>query len=91
MIPRSMKWAMPVNIPLSPVNDSLLQRIFSEQPFLKYSIICQPAGNILQKEKEDKIISSREHFQSRVNGTVMGDSAEPLPGATVQLMIGPLC
>ncbi len=84
--PKIMKWAMPVNIPLSPVNDSLLQRIFSEQPFLKYSIIANRLA-ILQKEKGE-IESSREHFQFRVNGIVMGDSAEPLPGATVQLRSG---
>jgi len=62
--PKIMKWAMPVYIPLSPVNDSVLQRIFSEQPFLKFSIIANRLA-ILQKEKAE-IESSREHFQYRV-------------------------
>jgi TonB-linked SusC/RagA family outer membrane protein len=84
--PKIMKWAMPVNIPLSPINDSLLQRIFSEQPFLKYSIIANRLA-ILQKEKAE-IANSREHFQFRVNGIVLGDSSDPLPGATVQLRSG---
>src|SRR3954469_13414394 len=84
--PRIMKWSMPVYIPLSPVNDSLLQRIFSEQPFLKYSIIANRLA-ILQKEKSE-IESSREHFQYRLKGIVLNDSANPLPGATVQLRSG---
>ncbi|OQP44564.1 hypothetical protein A4H97_09350 [Niastella yeongjuensis] len=84
--PRIMKWAKPVYVRLSPINDSILPRIFSEQPFLKYSIIANRLA-ILQKEKEE-IVSSREHFQSRVYGIVMGDSSNPLPGATVQLRSG---
>jgi TonB-linked SusC/RagA family outer membrane protein len=84
--PRIMKWSIPVYIPLSPVNDSLLQRIFSEQPFLKFSIIANRLA-ILQKEKAE-IESSREHFQYRVKGIVLNDSANPLPGATVQLRSG---
>jgi TonB-dependent starch-binding outer membrane protein SusC len=84
--PKIMKWAMPVYIPLSPENDSLLQRIFSEQPFLKYSIIANRLA-ILQKEKAE-IENSRAHFQYHVKGMVLNESANPLPGATVQLRSG---
>ncbi|MBO9205157.1 MULTISPECIES: SusC/RagA family TonB-linked outer membrane protein [Niastella] len=84
--PKIMKWAMPVYIPLNPVNDSLLQRIFAEQPYLKCSIIANRLA-ILQKENAE-IESSREHFQYRITGIVLNDSANPLPGATVQLRSG---
>jgi TonB-dependent starch-binding outer membrane protein SusC len=81
-----MKLAEPVYVPLYPINDSLLPRIFAEQPFLKYSFIANHLS-ITPKSKEE-IEESRAHFEYQIKGIVLNDSAYPLPGASVQLRSG---
>ena len=81
-----MKLAVPVYVPLQPVNDSLLPRIFADQPFLKYSLIANHLS-ITPKSKAE-IEASRAYFEYRIRGVVLNDSANPLPGASVQLRSG---
>ena len=61
--PVIMKLAVPVYIPINKSDDSLLQRIFAEQPFLKYSLIANRLA-IFPKTKEE-IENSRAHFEYR--------------------------
>ena len=79
----NMKLAEPVHVPLHNADDSLLQRIFAEQPFLKYSLIANRLAISLKSKAEME--ESRAHFEYRIWGMVLNDSANPLPGATVQL------
>jgi TonB-linked SusC/RagA family outer membrane protein len=83
---KNMKLAEPVYVPLHPVNDSLLPRIFADQPFLKYSFI---ANRLAISKKDDKEVEeTRARFEYRITGIVLNDSARPLPGASVQLRSG---
>lgn len=78
-----MKLAEPVYVPINKEDDSLLHRIFAEQPFLKFKLISNRLAISLKSKEE--IDNSRAHFEYRIRGRVLNDSANPLPGATVQL------
>lgn len=80
---RNLKLAEPVRVPIQPFNDSLLPRIFAEQPYLKYEFIANRLA-ISRKTKEE-IESARAHFTFRTRGLVLSDSSHPLPLASVQL------
>jgi TonB-linked SusC/RagA family outer membrane protein len=83
---RNLKLAEPVRVPIQPFNDSLLPRIFAEQPYLKYEFIANRLA-ISRKSKEE-IESARDHFVFRTRGIVLSDSSQPLPLASVQLRPG---
>ncbi|OQP56620.1 SusC/RagA family TonB-linked outer membrane protein [Niastella populi] len=83
---RNLKLAEPVRVPIQPFNDSLLPRIFAEQPYLKYEFIANRLA-ISRKTKEE-IESARAHFTFRTRGLVLSDSSHPLPLASIQLRPG---
>jgi TonB-linked SusC/RagA family outer membrane protein len=83
---RIMKLAEPVYIPINYTDDSLLQRIFAEQPYLTHKVIAN--RHVIELKSKAEIESSRSHFEYRISGRVLNDSANPLPGATVQLRSG---
>ncbi|THU39246.1 SusC/RagA family TonB-linked outer membrane protein [Niastella caeni] len=80
---RLMKLAEPVYVPLDIADDSLLQRIFAEQPYLKYNLIANRLA--ISRKTDAEIESSRAHFERKVNGIVLTDASSPVQDASVQL------
>ncbi len=77
------KLAEPVSVNLNNTDDSLLQRIFAEQPFLKYKLISHHLSISLKSAEDFEI--SRAHFAYRILGRVQDDMENPLSGAFVTL------
>jgi hypothetical protein len=77
------KLAEPVSVNLNNTDDSLLQRIFAEQPFLKYKLISHHLSISLKSAEDFEI--SRAHFEYRILGRVLDDMENPLSGASVTL------
>ncbi|WP_205509650.1 SusC/RagA family TonB-linked outer membrane protein [Longitalea arenae] len=82
---RLLKLATPVYVPLQPVDDSLLHRIFADQPFLNFRFIANHF--IIEKKTPQQIAESRAHFEYRVQGIVLNETGAPLPDASVQLRL----
>ncbi|WP_207514006.1 SusC/RagA family TonB-linked outer membrane protein [Longitalea luteola] len=78
-----LKLATPVYVPLLPLDDSLVHRIFADQPFLKFRFIADHL--VIEKKTPEEIRHIREHFESPVQGFVLNETGAPLPDATIQL------
>ncbi|HEX6427554.1 MAG TPA: carboxypeptidase-like regulatory domain-containing protein, partial [Niastella sp.] len=77
------KLAELVSVNLNHADDSLLQRIFAEQPFLKYKLIANHLS--ITPKSTEEIENNRAYFEYQLLGRVLNDSDDPLSGATVQL------
>lgn len=78
-----LKLATPVYTPLQPIDDSLLHRIFADQPYLNFRFIANHF--VIEKKTPEELALSRAHFEYQVQGTVLNETGTPLPGASVQL------
>ena len=78
---KNYKLAEPVRVPVLPYNDSILPRIFADQPYLKYEFIAN--RHSVRKKTQAEITGSRAQFVFRIEGIVVNDSSRPLPAASI--------
>ncbi len=83
---RNLKLAEPVRVPIQPFSDSLLPRIFADQPYLKYEFIANRLA--ISKKTKEEIDSTRYRYAYNIRGVVLSDSSFALPAASIQLRSG---
>jgi TonB-linked SusC/RagA family outer membrane protein len=80
---KNYKLAEPVRVPVLPITDSTLPRIFADQPYLKYEFLAN--RHTVIKKTQAEINSSRGQFVSHISGIVVNDSSRSLPAASVTI------